>query len=71
MGRIWPSWLLVRDMDRIFGSIDELNEAVTRHANPATNATRKVQGRRPVAPATERQRQPTLRTALNKRFGHG
>ncbi|WP_395111581.1 tyrosine-type recombinase/integrase [Actinomadura sp. SCN-SB] len=67
LGRIRLDRLRVRDVDRIFDAIDELNETITRARESGDLKLRaKVKGRRMVGPATKQRIRATLRSALSK-----
>ncbi|MFI0354213.1 tyrosine-type recombinase/integrase [Actinomadura sp. 9N407] len=67
LGRIRLDRLRVRDVDRIFDAIDELNDTITRARQTGDPKLRaKVKGRRVVGPATKQRIRATLRSALSK-----
>jgi integrase len=67
LGRIPLDKLRVRDVERIFDVIDELNEAITRARESGDPQLRaKVKGRRIINAATKQRIRATLRAALNR-----
>ena len=67
LGHIPLERLRVRDVDRIFDAIDELNQQVIRARETCDPRLRaKVKGRRVVSAASKQRIRATLRAALNK-----
>ncbi|WP_285497858.1 site-specific integrase, partial [Actinomadura sp. NBRC 104425] len=67
LGHIRLDRLCVRDVERVFDAIDELNETITRARESGDPTLRaKVKGRRVVGPATKQRIRATLRAALNR-----
>ncbi|MFV2179630.1 tyrosine recombinase XerC [Actinomadura sp. LOL_016] len=67
LGHIPLERLRVRDVDRLFDAIDELNDQITRARETGDlNLRAKVKGRRVVGPATKQRIRATLRSALNR-----
>lgn len=67
LGHIPLDRLRVRDVERIFGAIDELNELITRARESGDPELRaKVKGRRLIGAATKQRVRATLRAALNR-----
>ncbi|WP_141578738.1 tyrosine-type recombinase/integrase [Actinomadura sp. WMMA1423] len=67
LGHIQLERLRVRDVDRIFDAIDELNQQIIRARETCDPRLRaKVKGRRVVSAASKQRIRATLRAALNK-----
>ncbi|GGV45146.1 site-specific integrase [Actinomadura cremea] len=67
LGHIPLERLRVRDVDRLFDAIDELNDQITRARETGDLKLRaKVKGRRVVGAATKQRIRATLRSALNR-----